>query len=135
MVGSSELSVHHPGIASDVQAFSANHSPLLFNPLADIKCPPIHSDPGKEIGPAGSFIDPFVDFVFVGPAQLPDLVFDLLGIHDSLSCNYRIYTTYRRNSPILFSIRYGCFCVGQVKIVVFGFSSLIKAVCERHTIC
>ena len=80
-------------------------------------------------------IDPFVDFVFVGPAQLPDLVFDLFGIHDSLSCDYRIYIPWRRNPPILFSMRYGYFYVEQGKIVVLGFSSLIKEVCERHTIC
>jgi hypothetical protein len=73
--------------------------------------------------------------VFVGPAQLPDLVLNLFGIHGSLSCNYRIYIPWRRNPPILFSMRYGYFYVEQGKIVVFGFYGLIKAVCEKDSIC
>jgi hypothetical protein len=71
-----------------------------------------HCDPKKETDRC-FFIDPFVDFGFFGPAQLPDLVFNLLGIHGSLSCNYFIYIPWRRNSPILFSMRYGYFYVEQ----------------------
>jgi hypothetical protein len=80
-------------------------------------------------------IDPSADFGFVDPIQLPDLVFDVFGTHNVLSCNYCIYIPWTRSSPILFSMRYGYFYVEQGKIVVLGFSSLIKAVCERHTIC
>jgi hypothetical protein len=61
-------------------------------------------------------IDPFVDCGFVDPAQLPDLVFDLFGIHDSLSFDYCIYIPWRRNPPILFSTRNGYFYVDLGKI-------------------
>jgi hypothetical protein len=40
-----------------------------------------HSDPGKEIC-RRFFIDPSVDFGFVDPIQVPDLLFDLFGIHN-----------------------------------------------------
>lgn len=80
-------------------------------------------------------IDPSADFGFVDPIQLPDLVFDVFSTHNSLSCNYCIYIPWRRNPPILFSMRYGYFYVEQGKIVVFGFYGLVKAVCERDSIC
>jgi hypothetical protein len=65
-------------MAKILQAFSADHSPLLFDPLVN-RTRPIHSDPRKEIG-RHFVIDPSVDFDFVGPAQLPDLVFDLFQL-------------------------------------------------------
>jgi hypothetical protein len=48
----------------------------------------MHSDPGKEIG-RSFFIDPSVDFDFVGPAQLPDLGFEVFDIHNGL-LNFRV---------------------------------------------
>lgn len=38
-----------------------------------------HSDPGKEIN-CRFVIDPSVDFGFVNPVQLPNLIFDLFDI-------------------------------------------------------
>jgi hypothetical protein len=63
--------VQHSGVC----AFSGDPSALLFVFS--------HSDPGKKIG-RRFFIDPSEDFDFVDPIQLPDLVFDLFGIHDVL---------------------------------------------------
>jgi hypothetical protein len=40
-----------------------------------------HPDPGKEISRC-FFINPSVNFDFVAPAQFPNLVFDLFGIHN-----------------------------------------------------
>jgi hypothetical protein len=75
-------------MAEILQAFSADHSPLLFDPLAN-RTRPIHSDFRKEIG-CDLFIDPSVDFDFVDSAQTPDLVFDLFGTHNGYpnDCNY-----------------------------------------------
>ena len=47
----------------------------------------IHSDPISEIFCDFS-IDPSVDFDFVDPIQLSNLVFDLGGIHNGISMGY-----------------------------------------------
>ena len=65
-----------------VNDFPVIHLALLFDFLADLGRP-IDSDSGKEICRC-FFIDPSVDFDFVDPAQLPDLVFYLFGIHSDL---------------------------------------------------
>jgi len=70
----------------------------------------LHSNPGREIGRC-FFIDPSVDFDFVDPAQLPDLVFDLLGIHTGFfsfqtPAQLDKYRSVKSLAPILFSI--GC---------------------------
>jgi hypothetical protein len=64
-------------------ALSDGHPAILFDFLSNLKWP-IRSDPGKEIG-RRFVIEPSVNFDFVGPAQLPDLVFDLYDIHSYYS--------------------------------------------------
>jgi hypothetical protein len=70
-------------IADMYALFRAGSLALLFDLLANLKRP-IHSDPVKEILCHFS-IDPPVDLDFVVPDQLPNLVFDLGGIHNGFS--------------------------------------------------
>jgi hypothetical protein len=65
-----------------VHEFPVVHVAPLFGFLAGLKRP-IYSDPGKEICRC-LFVDPSIDFDFVDPAQLPDLVFYLFGIHNDM---------------------------------------------------
>jgi hypothetical protein len=72
---------------------AASYVPLMVTVSASRFCSIFwKSDPEKQID--GCFIiDPFVDFDFVCPAQLPDLVFDLFQIN-IFHYGYHKYNTY-----------------------------------------
>jgi hypothetical protein len=92
VIGSSDPERASSGMAGMYRLFRA--IPLHFFSFFS------HPDSGKEIK-CRFVIDPFVDFDFVDPIQVSDLVFDLFSIHKNLTGISCSYSTYRRSSPIL----------------------------------
>jgi hypothetical protein len=121
-------------IADMYALFRAGSLALLFDLLANLKRP-IHSDPVKEILCHFS-IDPPVDLDFVVPVQLPNLVFDLGGIHNG----FFTFQAYEHRSaqplaPILLSMGYSCFFVEQEKVAGISLADFVSGTIRHWARC
>ena len=69
-------------MAADMRTSRSWRRTQVFTPFrVPLRSLSILCDPKKETDRC-FFIDPSADFDFVGPAQRPDLAFDLFGIHN-----------------------------------------------------
>jgi len=110
-----------------VHALPGRSFALLFDFLPNYTRPR-NSNPGKKIG-GGLLIDPFVDFDFVDPAQFPDLVLDLFGIHSGLFSSVE--------SHPLVIVQFTCsypYSSGWVA-VAFEYADLKEPVCRSEGFC